>query len=178
MNLFWASRHLRNTNCCFQVISFIWDGAKQRSATSLSPICAFSSILEHRDEQQTFWSCCDYSCLIIRMPDLFHLGGMVGTSCQNPPPPGVLRQGEMRNPSQFGDRRPLMKRVAQKNPPRLGARVAYAGIDLRGRSSKMRAQSRQHAVPSQNKSLDELCLRFRDSRKHRPRDSRITACAN
>jgi hypothetical protein len=111
--------------------------AKQRSATSLSPICAFSSILEHRDEQQTFWSCCDYSCLIIRMPDVFHLGGRAGTSCQNPPPPGVLRQGEMRNPSQFGDRRPLMKRVAQKNRPRLGARVAYAGIDLRGRSSKM-----------------------------------------
>ena len=48
-----------------------------------------------------------------------------------------------------------------------------------GRSSKTRAQSRHHGcASSQNKSFDELYLQFRDSRKHRPRDSRITACAN
>ena len=40
MNLFWASRRLRNTNCCFQVISFIWDGAKRRSARSREIIVA------------------------------------------------------------------------------------------------------------------------------------------
>jgi hypothetical protein len=91
------------------------------------------------------------------MPDVFHLGGMAGTSFKNPPPPGVLRQGEMRNPSQFGDLRPLMKRAAQKNPPRFGARVAHAGIDLRGRSSKMGLSRVTTAVPLRKTNHSASC---------------------